>query len=42
MPEIFIMCNYQLKYFWNNHDLTYNVGYFTCTDEYLSADVDTH
>ena len=36
-----LLLNVSIKVFCNKDDLTYNVGYFPCTDAYLSVKVDT-
>ena len=41
ISSIFHFCNFNLKCCFNQVELTYNVAYFTCAEEYLSAELET-
>ena len=41
MFTIFSVLNFKLKFFCNQDGLTYNVDYYSCTDKYLSDELDT-
>ena len=38
---IFIVCKCQLNVCWNLNNLGKNIGYLSCTNEYLSSKEDT-
>ena len=40
MSSIFIVCKCQLKCCWNQYELTYNVGYCSYTNKYVSSEVE--